>query len=122
MTSSFGSSVLMLAMARAPAIMQMHPPKLGHVNLGALPGRAYAGASQTRKEAAMRAVAVLDVGIKIALVAAIVFMSTQSDLPQFENKSLTLRAVLYPIFSLAVAASYYLKGKKGDYPHLLDVL
>jgi hypothetical protein len=74
------------------------------------------------KEPAMRAVAVLNVGIKIALVAAIVFMFTHPDLPQFESKSLTLRAVLYPIFSLAVAAGYYLKGMKGDYPHLLDVL
>jgi uncharacterized membrane protein YjdF len=70
----------------------------------------------------MRALAVLNVGIKIALVAAIVFMFTHPDLPQFENKSLTLRAVLYPLFSLMVAAGYYLRGMRGDYPHLLDIL
>jgi hypothetical protein len=70
----------------------------------------------------MRALAVLNLGIKIALVVAIVFMFTHPELPQFENKSLTLRAVLYPLFSLMVAAGYYLKGMKGDYPHLLDVL
>ncbi|MDP2950721.1 MAG: hypothetical protein Q8P22_14470 [Chloroflexota bacterium] len=70
----------------------------------------------------MRALAVLNVAIKVALVAAIVFMFTHPDLPQFENKSLTLRAVLYPLFSLMVAAGYYLKGMRGDYPHLLDIL
>ena len=70
----------------------------------------------------MRAIAVLNVGIKIALVVAIVFMFTHPDLPQFENKSLTLRAVLYPLFSLTVAAGYYLRGMRGPYPHLLDLL
>ena len=70
----------------------------------------------------MRAIAVLNIAVKLALVGAIVFMLTHPGLPQFENKSLTLRAVLYPIFSLLVAAGYYLKGMKGGYPHLLDFL
>jgi hypothetical protein len=64
----------------------------------------------------MRAIAVSNVATKLVLVAAIVFMLTNPDLPQFENKSLTLRAVLYPIFSLLIAAGYYLKGMKGGYP------
>jgi len=70
----------------------------------------------------MRFIAILNIAVKLALVAAIVFMLTHPGLPQFENKSLTLRAVLYPVFSLLVAAGYYLKGRRGDYPHLLDLL
>ena len=70
----------------------------------------------------MRTLAVLNIALKVALAAAIVYMLTNPDLPQFENKSLTLRAILYPIFSMLVAAGYYLKGMRGEYPHLLDLL
>lgn len=70
----------------------------------------------------MRAIALLNIAVKLVLVGAIVFMLTHPDLPQFENKSLTLRAVIYPIFALLVPTGYYLKGMRGEYPHLLDLL
>lgn len=44
------------------------------------------------------------------------------DQPQFEAKSLTLRAILYPIFSFFMAGAWYFKKMKGQYPHLTDFL
>lgn len=67
-------------------------------------------------------VAVLNIAVKLVLVWAIVFMLTNPDLPQFEAKSLTWRAAVYPIMTLLVAAGYYWRRMKGSYPHLADLL
>ena len=59
--------------------------------------------------------------MKMALLAAVVFMLARPDLPQFENKSLTLRAVFYPLLALSVPFLYRLRGAPGRYPALLDL-
>ena len=59
--------------------------------------------------------------MKLALLAAVAFMLAHPDLPQFENKSLTLRAVFYPLLALSVPFLYWLRGAPGRYPALLDL-
>ena len=59
--------------------------------------------------------------MKLALLAAVAFMLAHPDLPQFENKSLTLRAVFYPLLALSVPILYRLRGAQGPYPALLDL-
>jgi hypothetical protein len=59
--------------------------------------------------------------VKLALMAAVAFMFAFSHLSQFENKSLTLRAVLYPILAFGIFTLFRLRGMRGPYPMLIDL-
>lgn len=62
-----------------------------------------------------------DVAVKLTLLVAVAFMFAFPDLSQFEHKSLTLRAVFYPLLALAPYALYRLRNTRGPYPTLLDL-
>jgi hypothetical protein len=62
-----------------------------------------------------------NVVLKLALLPAVAVMLVFPDLPQFEGKSLTLRAILYPIFAIAPYAVYRLKRMHGPYPTVVDL-
>lgn len=57
---------------------------------------------------------------KATLAAAVAFMLAFPSLPQFENKSLTARAVLFPVLAMATAAWWLLRRRPGPYPSLVD--
>jgi hypothetical protein len=64
----------------------------------------------------------LDVAVKVALVALLVFAVVRRDLPQFESKAVVGRALTYPIAALIVPAVWLLRGRRGRYPYDVDVL
>jgi hypothetical protein len=58
---------------------------------------------------------------KVLLVLAVAFMFAFPDLSQFEGKSLTYRAILYPTLAFSIPVGYMLGGQRGTYPLLFDV-
>jgi hypothetical protein len=58
---------------------------------------------------------------KTTLVAAAVFMFVFSDLSQFEAKSLTYRAVLYPLLAFMFPVIHVLRGAQAPYPGIMDL-
>src|SRR3954451_17383024 len=74
---------------------------------------------------ALRPVLWADLAVKVALVALLVFAVARQDLPQFDGKGMTARAVAYPVAALLVPAGWALlrrRGRRGSYPSALDVL
>lgn len=65
--------------------------------------------------------ATANASVKLTLLAAVAFMFAFPHLSQFENKSLTLRAVLYPIFAFGFLALFRLRRMHGPYPMLVDL-
>ena len=67
----------------------------------------------------------LDVGVKVVLVALLLF-GTFSGLERFEGKAFAGRALAYPISAAIVPAAWWLvarrRERKPDYPYALDVL
>lgn len=61
------------------------------------------------------------IAIRVALILAIVFMFAYPFLGQLEGKTMTLRAVLYPLFSSVVPILYFWRGRGGAYPGVVDV-
>jgi hypothetical protein len=59
--------------------------------------------------------------VRLTLLVAVAFMFAFPGLSQFESKSLTLRAVLYPLFACGVFGLYRLQGMRGPYPALIDL-
>jgi hypothetical protein len=59
---------------------------------------------------------------KLALVALLLFAVTHQDWSQFHGKAMAARALTYPLAALVVPAIYLLRGRRGAYPHLLDLL
>ena len=66
----------------------------------------------------------LDVGVKLALVGLLVFAVARPDLPQFHGKSMTGRAVSYPIAALVVPLAWWIvqRRRRVAYPYAVDVL
>jgi hypothetical protein len=66
----------------------------------------------------------LDVAVKGLLVGLLVFALARQDLPQFAGKSMTGRAVGYPIAALIVPAVWFWFGRRRrwSYPFAVDVL
>lgn len=59
--------------------------------------------------------------VKAALLLAVVFMFAFSDLSQFEGKSLTYRAILYPLLAFLVPFLYFAKRLGRIYPGVFDL-
>ncbi len=57
---------------------------------------------------------------KVLLLLSVVFMFAFPDLSQFEGKSLTYRAVLYPTLGYLPMALYAWRGRPGPFPFVLD--
>ena len=65
----------------------------------------------------------LDVAIKVATVALLAWAVASPDLPQFQGKAFTGRALAYPVALLAVPAAWWLFARRRiPYPVLPDVL
>jgi hypothetical protein len=58
--------------------------------------------------------------LKLVLLGAIAYMFLFSGQPQFEGKSMGLRALLYPIFAFALPAAYLWRRPEAPYPALFD--
>ncbi len=68
----------------------------------------------------------VDVVVKAALVGLLLFAVLRPDLPQFQGKAMTGRALTYPLAALVVPAVWWLlsrrRGRWLAYPYALDVL
>jgi hypothetical protein len=62
-----------------------------------------------------------NVAVKISMAGAVAFMLAFPDLPQFEQKSLTVRAILYPALAAIVPLLYFARRMRGSYPTLADL-
>jgi hypothetical protein len=65
-----------------------------------------------------------DVALKLALVGLLVFAALRQDLPQFHNKSMTGRAIGYPLVALVVPAVWWLLSRRRPrpFPVAVDML
>jgi hypothetical protein len=64
----------------------------------------------------------LDLALKAALGAILLFAVLFPDSPQFEGKAMAGRAIAYPIAVLVVPAAWWLVGRPAPYPYALDIL
>jgi hypothetical protein len=66
----------------------------------------------------------IDLSVKGALVALLVFALARPDLPQFHGKAMAARAALYPLSALIVPVWWWLSGRRrgSEYPYALDIL
>ena len=68
-----------------------------------------------------RRLLVLDLAVKFALVALLLF-GAFSGLDRFEGKAMTGRALVYPIAVVIVPAVWWLWFRRTRYPYALDIL
>ena len=66
----------------------------------------------------------LDLALKAALFAVLLFAVLFPDSPQFEGKAMTGRVIVYPIAVLVVPAAWWLVAQRRPtpYPYALDIL
>lgn len=65
-----------------------------------------------------------NVGLKLALLALLAFAVARQDLPQFHGKSMTGRALSYPVAALIVPAAWWIvsRRRRVRYPIVVDML
>ena len=68
-----------------------------------------------------------DVAVKASLVGLLLFAVARPDLPQFEGKAMTGRALTYPLAAIVVPLVWWWRGRsgqrrRGPYPFELDTL
>jgi hypothetical protein len=68
----------------------------------------------------------IDLGVKAALLGLLLLAVVKPDLPQFEGKAMTGRAIAYPLSTVIVPVGWWLvarhRGRRTDYPYVLDIL
>jgi hypothetical protein len=68
----------------------------------------------------------IDLALKAALLGLLLLAVLKPDLPQFEDKSMTGRALAYPFSAFVVPLVWWLLRRRGrgpaEYPYLLDIL
>lgn len=69
-----------------------------------------------------RALIVLDLAIKVALVALLLHAVLLPDLPQYADKAMTPRAIAYPLAALIVPALWWWRWRDQPYPVAIDIL
>ena len=62
-----------------------------------------------------------NIALKLLLVGLLLF-SLFSDLERFSGKAMAARAATYPLAALIVPAWWWLRGRRGRYPHAVDLL
>ena len=64
--------------------------------------------------------------MKAALLALLLLAVVKPDLPQFEGKAMTGRALAYPVSTVIVPVGWWLvarrRGRRPAYPYVLDIL
>jgi hypothetical protein len=80
--------------------------------------------AQSRSIRSASSALVADVALKLALVALLVLAVARPDLPQFHGKSMTGRAIGYPLAALIVPAAWWLRSRRRTvrYPVAVDIL
>jgi hypothetical protein len=65
----------------------------------------------------------LDLAVKVALVGLLLLAVLQPDLPQFEGKAMTGRALTYPLSAVLVPAVWWAWGRSRgrSYPYGVDI-
>jgi hypothetical protein len=66
----------------------------------------------------------VDLGLKAALLGLLVFAVARQDLPQFHGKSMTGRAIGYPLAAIVVPAAWWLVSRRRpvSFPVAVDML
>jgi hypothetical protein len=66
----------------------------------------------------------VDVAVKAALIGLLLLAVLFPDLPQFEGKAMTGRALVYPLAAVIVPLGWWLYGRRRSdrYPYALDIL
>jgi hypothetical protein len=67
----------------------------------------------------------IDLAVKTALIGLLLLAVVFPDLPQFEGKAMTGRALTYPLAAIVVPLAWWLvRHRRGDvaYPYALDIL
>ena len=73
--------------------------------------------------AVSRAVLTIDLGVKVATVGLLAWAVLSPDLPQFQGKAFTGRALAYPVTLLAIPAVWWLLGRRWiPFPVASDLL
>ncbi len=65
---------------------------------------------------------ILDLAVKAALIALLLYAVIFPDSPQFEGKAMTGRALTYPVAALIVPALWWLRWRHSEYPVAVDIL
>jgi hypothetical protein len=72
--------------------------------------------------ARMRVLTAIDVLLKVALVAAIAYAATHTELARFHDKAMGLRAIIYPLAALVVPVGWWLFGRRRiAFPVVIDI-
>jgi hypothetical protein len=69
-----------------------------------------------------RAILVLDVAVKIALIALLLHAVANPDLPQYSGKAMLGRALTFPIAAFLVPAVWWMRFRDRPYPSDVDLL
>lgn len=69
-----------------------------------------------------RALLVLNLAAKLALVLLLFHAMTNLELDRFAGKAMTARAFLYPVSIVVIPIAWALRGRRRPYPHLADFL
>jgi hypothetical protein len=66
----------------------------------------------------------LDLGVKAALIALLLFAVASPDLPQFQGKAMAGRALTYPLAAVVVPVAWWFVRQRRPlpFPYVLDVL
>jgi hypothetical protein len=66
----------------------------------------------------------VDLALKVALVGLLIFAAAREDLPQFHGKSMTGRAIGYPLATLVVPVAWFVlsRRRRVRYPVVVDIL
>jgi hypothetical protein len=66
----------------------------------------------------------LDLAVKGALVALLLYAVVRQDLPQFHGKGVVARGLTYPIAALIVPVAWWFasRTRRREYPYVIDIL
>jgi hypothetical protein len=69
-----------------------------------------------------RVILVLDIAVKVALIALLLHAVANPDLPQYSGKAMTGRALTFPIAAFLVPVAWWLRFRSDPYPADVDLL
>jgi hypothetical protein len=64
---------------------------------------------------------ILDVAVKVAVVALSVYPLLDPDASHFEGKAMGVRALIYPVFAFLIPAAWLIARRPTPYPYLADI-
>jgi hypothetical protein len=64
----------------------------------------------------------VNIAVKAAFAVLLIMVALGHDWPQLQGKAVGLRLVFYPLSALVVPVTWWLRGRRGRYPHDVDAL